>query len=57
MIGKGLKVKVKCPFCGTATCVIMHETKTQEWQTYQCYRCKEKIKVRKGWRERIRKVH
>jgi len=57
MIGKGLKVKVKCAFCGTASCTIMHETKTQEWQTYQCYKCKEKIKVRKGWRDRIRKVH
>jgi transcription elongation factor Elf1 len=55
MIGKGLKVKVKCPFCGTTTTSILHESKRFEWHVYECYKCKEKFRVRKGWRERIRR--
>jgi Zn finger protein HypA/HybF involved in hydrogenase expression len=56
MIGKGLKVKVKCPFCGTTSCNIMHESKRFEWHVYECYKCKEKFRVRKGWRQRVKRA-
>ena len=52
-IGKGLKVRVKCPVCARVTTVsIERATLTQNWQVYYCSSCGVKFRLPKGWRKR-----
>jgi hypothetical protein len=54
MIGKGMKVRAKCPICArTSTVSVEKATLTNTWQVFYCSGCNEKFRLQKGWRKRL----
>lgn len=52
MIGKGKKIKAKCPRCGRATCNLERSTSRLSWLVYTCYKCNLKFRLPKGWKHK-----
>ena len=51
-IGKGLKVKAKCPRCGHASTRLERTSSRSSWLLYICYECGIKFKLERGWRKK-----
>lgn len=51
-IGKGNKIKAKCPKCGRATCDLERSSTRLNWLVYECYKCNLKFRLPRGWRKR-----
>lgn len=49
-IGKGLKVRAKCPRCGKVTTRLERTSTRLAWLVYTCYTCNLKFRLPKGWR-------
>jgi hypothetical protein len=54
MIGKGKKVRAKCPLCAKATSVSVEPaTLMQQWQVYYCVSCNIKFRLPRGWKKAL----
>jgi Ribosomal protein S27. len=54
MIGKGKKIRAKCPACGAHyTVSVEPSTLIQNWQVYVCSKCGIKFRLPKGWKKQV----
>jgi hypothetical protein len=51
-LGKGLKVRMKCPLCSRLA-VLNPATSRNQYLVYSCYRCDIEWRVKAGWKERF----
>ena len=57
MIGKGKKVRAKCPICGAHYSVsIEPSTLMQNWQVYYCNKCNIKFRLPRGWKKQLQRL-
>jgi hypothetical protein len=49
-LGKGLKVRMKCPLCSQLASINPATTRNQ-YLVYSCYRCGIEWRIKKGWKQ------
>jgi hypothetical protein len=51
-LGKGLKVRMKCPLCSQLASINPATTRNQ-YLVYSCSRCGIEWRVKKGWKQQF----